>query len=340
MKRKIFFRNIAVGTASILLPWEKLSLGHSFNTTPLNSDEWLSVDHNFDSYNTVIKCKSIKEKVSFIHISDSHLSILKNGKSEYPEFTSRMDVAYKDPKHYLTDIAGTKEQHFEGILEEARKKNVDLILLTGDIINNPTIDNVAYVKTRLDECGIEYIYTAGNHDWHFEGMPGNSHDLRDKWISERLSPLFNGENPLYTSKIFKDVNFVSIDNSTYQISAEQVEFFREQARKNYPIILCMHIPIYQPIALSRNSVSTIGDPRWGSEYDKNYITEKRERWPESGNLNSTYQFLIELLSCRKLLAVFAGHVHTAIQSRFSVSAYQYITKASLSGAYRFAELTS
>jgi UDP-2,3-diacylglucosamine pyrophosphatase LpxH len=340
MNRKSFLKNITLGSASIIFPWDNFSFSKSVTSADLDLDDWLNVEHSFDNYNTVIKCNDIKEKMRLFHISDSHLSILDNGKSELPEFTARMDAAYKDPKHYLTDIAGTKEKHFEGILEEAKKKNVNLILLTGDIINNPTIANVQYIKARLNECGIEYIYTAGNHDWHFEGMEGSSHTLRSKWVSERLKPLYNGENPLFSSKIVQGVNFISIDNSTYQVSSEQVEFFRDQSSNNLPIVLCMHIPVYQPLALTRNSASTIGDPRWGAAIDKNYVTEKRERWPESGNLKSTYEFLIELFACRKLLAVFAGHVHTARQSRISVSAYQYITTASLSGAYRFVELTS
>jgi hypothetical protein len=338
MNRKFFLKSALVSGASLLFPLNRITFGKTALLEKSAPGDWLNVEHSFDDYNAVIKCKDIGENVKVIHISDSHLSILNNGISEMPEYTGRMDRAFKSPKHYLTGIEGTREKHFDSILEEAKKKNAELLILTGDIVNNPTKANVEYVKKKLDECGIEYIYTAGNHDWHFEGMPGKAQDQHDEWVSNRLKPLYNGNNPQFYSKIIKNVNFVCIDNSTYQVNEEQVNFFREQARKDIPIILCMHIPIYQPQASLLPSVVTMGDPRWGAKSDKNYQTEKREPWLESGNLRATCEFLIEILSCRNLLAVLAGHIHIARQDRISVSAYQYLSKASFSGAYRFIEL--
>jgi len=340
MNRKRFLQNVALGSASVLFPWNNILFGKPDPKNNLQIDDWLNVEHSCDDYNAVIRCKEIKENIKLVHISDSHISILPNGKSEFPEYTARMDAAFKNPRHYLTGIEGTREKHFEEILKEAKEKNAELLVLTGDIINNPTEASVDYIKTKLDETGIEYFYIAGNHDWHFEGMKGSSQNLRDEWVAKRLKPLYNGINPLCYSKIIKGINFVSIDNSTFQVNDEQVKFFREQMQKDLPIVLCMHIPIYQPIALKRDSVSTMGDPRWGAEHDKNYINEKRERWAESGNQKSTCEFLIDILSCRKLLAILSGHVHAALQDRINVSAYQYITKASFSGAYRFVELKS
>lgn len=165
-----------------------------------------------------------------------------------------MDSAYKNSKHYMTGKEGPPQKYFEEILEEAKKKNAELLLLTGDIINNPTFANVNYVKNKLDESGIEYIFTAGNHDWHFEGMDGKIKKLHSEWIQKRLTPFYKDNNPFCSSRIIKGVNFVSIDNSTYQVEKEQVDFFREQTAKSYPIVLCMHIPIYQQSDLKREIV--------------------------------------------------------------------------------------
>jgi UDP-2,3-diacylglucosamine pyrophosphatase LpxH len=338
MNRKNFLRSVAIGGASVLLPWNKLSFGKTLPADDIKPGEWLNVEHSFDDYNAVIKCKSIKENIKVVHISDSHISILKDGKSELPEYTSRMDAAFKNPKHYLTGAEGNKEKYFDMILEDAKKKGAELLILTGDIVNNPTAANVEYIKKKLDECGIDYIYTAGNHDWHFEGMEGHQKDLRDEWVNKRLKPLYNGNNTACYSKIVKGVNFIMIDNSTFQVNDEHVKFFREETKKGLPIVLGMHIPVYQPLALLLPSVGTMGDPRWGAAIDKNYITERREKWAESGNEKCTYELLIEILSCRTLLAVLAGHIHIARQDRISASAYQYVTKASFTAANRFIEL--
>jgi 3',5'-cyclic AMP phosphodiesterase CpdA len=340
MNRKIFLRSVAIGSLPVFFPLSNYAFERSSNRGNIQQEEWLMVQHSFDDFNAEIKCKEIKEGIKLVHISDTHISVLPNGKSEFPEFTGRMDSAYKNPKHYLTGAEGTKENHFENILREAKEKNAELLVLTGDIINNPTIANVDFIKTKLDEYGIPYIYTSGNHDWHFEGMQGKQQELHTEWVTKRLNPLYNGDNPFYSSHVIKDINFVAIDNSTYQVTNEQVEFFREQTRKTFPIVLCMHIPVYQPIAMQNKHVVTMADPRWNAQNDNGYEVERRERWSENGNQRSTCEFLIEILSCQKLLAVLAGHVHKAMQNQISVSAYQYLTQASLSGAYRTVELRS
>jgi hypothetical protein len=165
VNRKNFLKSCGIFAAAAFIPFNKNEI---IGKTFLNPGEaaWLNVEHTFDKYNSIIKCPAIKEKIKIFHISDSHLSILENGKSECPEYTSRMDSAYKNSKHYL----------------------------------------------------------AG-----------------------------------------------------------------------------------------------------------------KDHWPESGNQKTTYEFLIEILSCRNLLAIFAWHDHSAKQNRISASAYQYLAQSANTGAYRYIE---
>lgn len=336
MNRKTFLHNISAGAiGTILLPSFSYSKHSKLNEPNREITEWLKTEQSGDDYNTLIKCESIKKDFKIIHISDSHLTVFKDGKTEYPDFAKRMNKAYFEPKHYLTDEIGTRLGHFEEILSKAKKEKVDLLLLTGDILNNPSIYGVDYLVEKLENCGIDYLYISGNHDWHFEGMEGNRDSLRNDWIQKRLLPLYQGNNPLYYSKIINGINFVMIDDSTYQISEEQLIFFREQADKNYPIILGIHIPIYQPEDIKGNLFS-IGDPRWGYDYDhENYILERRERWPKEGNKKETLEFIIDVLACKNLLAVFDGHKHSAMSRKISPSANMYRTKGSYSAAHRY-----
>jgi hypothetical protein len=69
----------------------------------------------------------------------------------------------------------------------------------------------------LQKVGIPYLFTAGNHDWHYEGMPGSSDYLRETWIKKRLTPLYQGENPLYAVRKINGIRILTIDNSTYEI---------------------------------------------------------------------------------------------------------------------------
>ncbi len=340
MNRKTFLHNISIGTiGTVMLPSLNYPLHNNTDESNENANEWLKTDHKGDDYNAVIKCNKVKNDMKIIHISDSHLTVLKNGKSEYPEFAKRMNNAYVNPKHYLTGEIHTRLDHFEEILKNAKKEKVELLLLTGDILNNPSIYGVEYLLEKLENCGINYLYTAGNHDWHFEGMEGSRESLRKKWIEDRLLPLYRGNNPLYYSKVINGINFVMIDDSTYQINKEQLSFFREQTDRNYPIILGMHIPIYQPGDKLKENLFTIGDPRWGYDYDDdNYLLERRERWSKEGNTKETLEFLIEVISCKKLISIFVGHKHSANITKISPSANMYRTKGSYSGAHRYIEI--
>jgi len=339
MNRKTFINNLSIGAiGTVLMP--QLNYSASLNSNESNNEitNWLKSEQSGDDYNTFIKCDAIEKNTKIIHISDSHLTVFKNGKTEYPEFAERMNKAYVNPKHYLTGEVGTRRGHFEEILRKAKEKEVDLLLLTGDILNNPSIYGVDYLVEKLDNCGIEYLYISGNHDWHFEGMEGSGDSLRNNWIQKRLLPLYQGNNPLYYSKIINGINFVMIDNSTYQINKEQLKFFREQTKKKHPIVLAIHIPIYQPEDLKKG-VGTIGDPRWGYDYDeKSSLLERRERWSKDGNKKETLEFIIEVLECKKLLAVFTGHRHSAEVRKISPSANMYRTKGSFSAAHRFIEI--
>lgn len=54
----------------------------------------------------------------------------------------------------------------------AKEQKVDRIVLTCDIINNPSKSSVDFVHKSIQNTGIPSIYIAGNHDWHYEGMKG------------------------------------------------------------------------------------------------------------------------------------------------------------------------
>lgn len=91
------------------------------------------------------------------------------------------------------------------------------------------------------------MYSSGNHDWHYEGLPGSSEALRTEWREKSLLPLYGGRNP---SHWYEDtpcgLRFIGIDNSTYQVSDAQLEFFLEQVNNPAPIVLLVHIPLFLP----------------------------------------------------------------------------------------------
>lgn len=154
----------------------------------------------------------------------------------------------------------------------------------------PSPESVSFVKTVLDDSKIPYLYSSGNHDWHYEGLPGSSEALRAEWRAKSLTPLYNGRNPSHWSEDTPSgLRFIAIDNSTYQVDAEQLAFFKEHAAGDKPVVLLVHIPLcvdaLQETLLARfdgdhagRGVGLCGDPRWGTATDNGWETEQRPQW--------------------------------------------------------------
>jgi predicted phosphodiesterase len=218
-----------------------------------------------------------------------------------------MAKAYNHTRHFRSQKDTNPEACFEETLQAAKDAHVDAIVLNGDIFSFPSEAAIEWVMTRLDKAGLPWLYTAGNHDWHYEGMAGTSAELRSAWISKRLSPLYQGRQPQMSVLELAGVKVVVMDNSTYEITPEQLEFFRHQVASGQPLILCLHIPLYAP---GRPVGFGCGHPGWGAKADKNFAIERRPKWRES-HTSATMDFHKEVFSSPNLLGVFAGHTHQA-----------------------------
>ena len=334
MKRRDFFHYAAGGTFSLGVSSlsNSGSLPKAMGADEKMSQPWEAV-HNSDLYQAVIALPGLSESFKVMHITDSHIS------RELPEdeefltlYGKRMTDAYSSARHYKTGQSGVPLLFFEQILDIAKQQKVDRLLLTGDIVNNPAIGSVRAVLERLEATKIPFLYTAGNHDWHYEGMEGTSESLRETWTEKRLKLLYAGADPMCSSNIHKGVNFVRINDSTYQISERQLEFYRQQKSKPEPIALMMHIPLFMPTM----GIATCGHPDWGEKTDGNYKIERRPIWPQEGCSATTKQFVREVCSTPQLAGIFTGHLHQA----FTVSkgdSIQHVAAFAASGAYRIVQ---
>ena len=250
---------------------------------------------------TTIKIPDLNDSLKIMQITDTHISIEDENESDLMKYGERMHKAYMNPrKHYSKDTSETTFQFFDDLLLKAKNENVELILLTGVIVNFPSAVSVQYVFDRLIKTGIPWLYIAGNHDWHYEGMDGRPDSLRITWIEKNLTPLYNGHNPLFYSEIINGINFVGIDNSTYKVNIEQVQFIEEQFSRNEPIILISHIPY----SLNRNA-------------------------SQPGTTA-----LVDLIASNsdKIIAIFTGHIHRT-SFFFTGNLCQYTSLAAFQGGF-------
>lgn len=284
--------------------------------------------------NTNIFLQGLTQPIKLLQISDAHISCDNESDAEFKQYSDRMGNAYKVTHNPMTGKETNPAACFTELMSLAKREKPNLIVLSGDIINYPSATAVSFVLEQVKASGIPYVYTAGNHDWHYEGMKGSANFLRDTWIEKRLKPLYNGRNPLCFNEIVGDVNVVVIDNSTYQVNEEQLNFYIAQKKNKLPIALFVHIPIYMPSM----SISTCGHPKWGKAVDKGFTTERREPWPEAGNSKSTKKFVELIFDTPQLLGVFSGHWHSYQSIRFG-SVHQHLALPAFSGHYRMINIS-
>lgn len=250
---------------------------------------------------TTIKIPNLSDTLKIMQITDSHISIADESEAEYMKYGERMHKAYMYPrKHYSLDTSETTFAYLDDLLLKAKREKTDLLLLTGDIVNFPSVVSVKYVVDRVMKTGIPWLYISGNHDWHYEGMEGSLDSLRKTWTERSLLPFYKGLNPLFYSEIIDGINFVGIDNSTNQVNEKQVGFLKEQLKKEEPVILLSHIP-----------------------YDLN----------NNGRSQPGMISIIDVISSNtdKIVAIIAGHVHRS-GYYFTGNLCQYTSLPAFQGA--------
>jgi predicted phosphodiesterase len=294
-----------------------------------------AVGHSSTDTEATLRLPGLQKPVVVFHLADAHVSVRDPAEEAVWQYSARMDEGYGTPRaHYQTKAKALPAERLRELLAAARAAHVDLIALTGDIINNPSASSVRYVAQALRGTGLRSLYVSGNHDWHYEGLPGSEEALRAEWTRQRLLPLYEGRNPLCSAMQVGGINFVAIDNSTYQVSPAQLAFFRQELARGLPTVLLVHIPLYTGKAPGVKHVSACGDPDWGWDADVSYKIERRERWSKSGNLPSTVEFVALARKTSNLIAVLAGHTHRPKAETLSASAVQYVARAACEGGFR------
>jgi len=298
------------------------------------------VNHIWTDSDAKLRISDFGHKLKILHLSDTHLTCSNESDIPFRKYGKRMDDGYKTTRHYATKKRTTPLECLRNAMNMAQTEKVDMIVLTGDMVNNPSKTSVTTVSDELKKTGIPYIYIAGNHDWHYEGMAGTANELRENWRKKRLYPLYKSKSLSHFAVVKKGVNFIAIDNSTYQVDEQQLKFYEKQIALGLPSVLLVHIPV---CLTSFSSRLTCGHPDWGSKTDRNYKIERRQKWPEEGNLKSTMDFVKSISSSKNLIAILCGHTHKPRADRInplafkkitSPSAIQYVVRAGLVGGSR------
>lgn len=249
---------------------------------------------------------SIKKSFSMLMLADTHLFRDDARGVPFMSYSKRMAKAYNQTFHFRTGQTINPEIAFDETLRIANEQENALLALIGDIFSFPSEAAIEWVLEKLQTVSIPYVYTAGNHDWHYEGMEGTAEYLRDTWIQKRLTPLYQGRDPLMQKIEINGINIIALDNSTYEITGAQLSFLNACLGEQKPTLLMLHIPLYAP---GRSLGFGCGHPEWGAQNDKNYQLERRLPWRATGHTKITRKFYETVFTSSDILGVLAGHIH-------------------------------
>lgn len=287
--------------------------------------------HSFSQDNNQVRIYTdkITKPVNILMASDTHLWMDDARGEAFRQYSGRMAKAYNQTRHFKSGEPTNPNESFLQIIQLANKNKVDLLTLPGDIFSFPSEAAVDWTMQQLAGLSAPFQYTAGNHDWHYEGMEGSLVNLRKEWSEKRLKPLYQKQSPLMSVIDINGIRVISIDNSINEILPEQLEFFKQQVSSGKPLMLFVHIPLFAP---GRGMGFGCGHPEWGWDKDKNFEIERRVRWPKSGHTKTTFDFHHQVFSTPNLLGVFAGHTHRPSMDVIN-GIPQFVTEANATGAY-------
>mmetsp|Transcript_68584 Transcript_68584/g.135637 ORF Transcript_68584/g.135637 Transcript_68584/m.135637 type:complete len:574 (-) Transcript_68584:164-1885(-) len=313
--------------------------------------------------------------LGLFQITDAHISKSPLQPEEI-RYASRMHQAFETVASRTNGSFVRPAGIFRELVDLAALAVVDVAILSGDILNFPQAHAALWVTQTLNSSlhtggrPIPFLYCAGNHDWFYEGSQAEQWQLQREWRQTTLHPLYassaswqnRGAHQRFDVGAFevRGLLLVVIDNSRYQITADQLSFFQAQTLRWLPMVLVVHVPLSVPQGLSPlNGFPLCGDPAWGASVDRWWQMERRRPWPETGSGQSTALFLEAVQAAASprgpLIAVLAGHVHQqhvspihpeaahtddihTVEANLGWGAKQYVSLPAFNGGHRILQV--
>ena len=253
----------------------------------------------------------LPEPFSVLHISDTHLTAAYPHEPEIKRTLSRE----------RTLAFGSQQELSLSMSLAWAKRNVDCVVHTGDLIDWQSEANLDLARKYLGDISLAAV---GNHEYSpsmsRDGVRDTGDDAQRAKTSAALARAF--PFPLdFRAQTVRGVNFVMVDDVFGTVTAEQVRRFEAEVRKGLPIILCMHVPFYTDEIWRASCKFWSGRNRKyrAAALPDPYGDCKRQREDAV-----TRDFIAALRQEKLLRGILAGHLHIAVQERFSPTAVQYV----------------
>ncbi|MBQ6810470.1 MAG: metallophosphoesterase [Firmicutes bacterium] len=246
-----------------------------------------------------------------LHASDTHIT-----------FADERDTRRK------LELAADREKIFPDAaadlvaLEEKARREGRTVVYTGDLID--FVSELNFEKAKAFCRGADVFMAAGNHEFsQYVGEAKEDAAYRNLSLP-RVQSIFKNDIRC-ASRIIGGVNFVAIDNSYYFFEEAQLAFLRQQTQREYPVILCVHVPLYTK-ELYDFMIERDGYPAYLMSVPEalmqNYTADRYEQQKQDAITAEAYDFIV---NCPNIKAVLAGHLHKNYEGRIHEGLPQLVT---------------
>lgn len=256
----------------------------------------------------------LEKPLKVLHISDIHLTYA-------DERDCEKKIRLAKGRTEAFGKYGNIPELFEKYMKYGRD-NCDLIVCTGDVmdfISAPNLDVLAELCKQEN-----FIFAVGNHEFaQYIGDP--KEDFYYKMESYTDVQNCVPKNIDFASTVFGGVNFVTLDNVYYDFTEKQLELLKAECKKPYPIVLCMHTPIYEEKLFDK----VTGGGKWVS-FLCACPTERigyypKDRFEQQCADEMTMKVAEFIKTEPKIKAILSGHCHRYEECVFESGLVQLVT---------------
>lgn len=269
--------------------------------------------------NTTIRLPGLKREYHFYHITDAHITHAGADDSEAEKMMMENDITKftSDPRFVMPQDA------WKALMEHIKEDpDTDALMITGDMFSFFNLNTHRMICNMLAECPIEILYTPGNHEFcnpvdvaHTPTLQAlvnpTDPELDIHTVYHKFYDSFMGGDADFWVRDYEEFLVVGLNNEDHDITPSQMERFKEQAARNLPILLMMHVGVRSDEYIEVIKANWVG-------LNMYFLFENND-----SPMNKAFSDFIRSPESN-VAAIIAGHVHAAHAGEYAPGKMQYI----------------
>lgn len=178
---------------------------------------------------------NLSRQYTVVQITDTHVSAAYEHEAECVR-----DAAIRRARVFYATPEESVERWFT-LIDKANAENPDIVVLTGDIVDFPSLRNMDVLAEGLRRLNAPYVFCVGNHDWSYD------FDYHSESAVANELPKFavfsrNGTTA-YSLCDMGEFALLAVDNSSDQVPPAALDGLAAARALEKPLLLAIHVPL-------------------------------------------------------------------------------------------------